>query len=267
MQDRTSIKCQKCKTEIPLENVRLPCPKCGEMGREYSSTLIARVGLVVKISDNVRRITFPILYALIILGALAYYFVRTFVPMLDQNLAFWIFIGFNILVLIFAFVLASIKIHAIEKIEREKPRLDWKSTEWWISRLKPGAVLFLFDFISLYLVTSLTESNPKLDFVIISATFGGLVLAAASFQKDPEIRGRLMQVAKLFILATVLLIVFIATDSLLELAQFNPSQFECTLDWILKEAVFLVFVVGGMALGVWSFSQAIIDLLDWFRKN
>jgi hypothetical protein len=102
---------------------------------------------------------------------------------------------------------------------------------------------------------------------MISATFGGLVLAAASFQEKDDFRNQLFQVAKKFILATVLLIIFFVTYKIFDSIKFDPSKFEPSWDWLTKEIVFFAFIVCGMFGGVYSFSIAVIDLLDLLRKN
>lgn len=270
MKDRTAIRCRKCDEEIPVEERDVPCPNCGDLRRKYVATLSAKLGFTVELSDKVQKNTFRISYLLIILSALTYYVIATFNILPDQkNLVFWLFVGFGILILIVAFILASIRITVIEKLKNEKTKFDWKSADGWISRLKLGAVLFLFSFISMYLLISIAapKNSLHLDFVIISATFGGLVLAAASFQQKGDFQSQLFQVAKKFILATVLLIMFLATYKVLDSIEFDPSTFELSLDWLTKELVFLAFVVCTMFGGVYSFSKAVIDLLDLLRTN
>ncbi len=273
----TSVKCQKCDMEIQAKNLDSPCENCGEKHKKYIVVLNARLGLKATITDKILRITSNSLYALIILGAFTAGIISLFekqlsnyLPLwLTNNLTLWIIV-FGVGIVIIVLLIAFPRMYVIGKLRREEVKFHWKSCEQWFSITKPGLTILLFAFISLYLLMNIAkplEPQLNIDLIIISATLGGLVLTAASFMQGEKQRIQLMYVARLFILSTILLILFIVTYSLLRSPTFNPSEFVFDRNWIVKEVIFFVFVIGGLFGGTYSFSKAIVNLFDLIWKE
>ena len=233
-----AAKCQKCDREIQTEKLDLPCAYCGDKQKKYILTIKAKLGWKAEITDKTQRAIFFGLRTCIIVSALIACIITLFKKQLVDNLPLWLvnnltlwLIVFGVSICIVAFLVAFPRIYAIGKLKGEEIKFHWKSAEEWFSIIKPGLTLLLFSFISLYLILNIaTPMEPQLniDLIIISATLGGLVLAAASFLKDEQ-QIQLMHVARSFILSTILLIVFVVTYALLRSQTFDPSIF--TPDW------------------------------------
>lgn len=271
----TSVKCQKCGMEIQASNLDSPCEKCGEKQKKYEIILSAKLGLKATMADKILKAVSTSLYALIILGAFTAGIISLFekqlsnyLPLwLTNNLTLWIIV-FGIVIVVIALLLAFPRMYAIGKLRGGEVKFHWKSGEQWFSIIKPGLTVLLFAFISLYLLMNIAkplEPQLNIDLIIISATLGGLVLTASSFMQGEQ-RIPLMYVARLFILSTILLILFIVTYSLLRSPVFNPSEFAFDGNWIVKEVIFFVFVIGGLFGGTYSFSKALVNLFDLIWK-
>jgi len=272
----TMVKCQNCDREIQAAKIDLPCEYCGDRQKKYILTINEKLGWKVKITDKIQRAIFCGLSISIIIGVLIAFIITLFKKQLINYLPLWLvsnltlwLIVFGIAIVIIAFLVAFPRMYAIGKLKRAETKFHWKSIDEWVRVIKPSLTLLLFSFISLYLILSIAnpmEPQLNIDLIIISATLGGLVLTAASFLKGEQ-RIQLMSVARLLILSTILLIIFVVTYALLHSTTFDPSIFTPDSDWIVKEVVYLVFVVGGIFGGVYSFSKALLDLFDLIRKK
>lgn len=110
--------------------------------------------------------------------------------------------------------------------------------------------------------------TPKMDFniIMLSATLGGLVLAGALFRgSSQQIRGRLIGVARKFIFATALFLIFTFFIFLVELlGGIDLNSFEPSIINAVRCFSFWIAAIG-FYVGVFVFAIALIDLLLTLR--
>lgn len=211
------------------------------------------------------------LTSLIVLSALASYILTIIFP-IETTLIFWIYTGFNIILLIVAIILSTISLNLKKDLVKDivEIKFNYKSLDDWIEVLKPGAILLLFSFTSAYiLLESARKLTPAVDFVMLPATLGGLTLAASAFQNISErLKNPLLQIAKLFILATFFTLLFYIAYVLLSATpDFNPNHYtNIDYRWIANEIIFYIVVIGLFG-GAYTFSKAIVDLVALLRKD
>lgn len=279
MTEERIIKCQSCGTQIPDDKVRTPCPNCGDTKRNYVVSLSDKLGLKVEVSENRQRIIFDkiyILYSILILGALIGLGGTLFKGIsIEKNTAFIVLVSVVFISVIAIIIWANIIIKQIEKTSGKRIiTFKWKSLillDVWIGIIRQPFILLLFSLVVTYQVLNIVgqvKSPLSMDLTMLSATFGILVLAAAAFQKaDSKLRKKLMPIAKYFILAAFLLIVFNVTYSILSSMKFDPSQFRLNYEWIISELMYILLVLGGMFGGAYSFSTALIDLIILLKED
>ena len=267
MANNITIKCQECGTEIPPDKAKLPCPKCGGTRRDYSATFSSHLGLGLAKYNSARNWVYGIIIALIILVALAGYIVSTFILPQLKDLIYWIFMG---LCTVFLFIALGFAIWRDKILEDKALAFDFKSLNDWLAILRMPAILILFPLIVLYVLTHAymkTKMPFNIDFIVLSTALGGLVLAAGEFAvKDNPNKPQLIKIAKYFIFAVVLFILFTLTIMVITLLNFNPNVPELTYKWIITEIIFVLFGMGGIFGGSFLFSMAIIDLVISLRN-
>ncbi len=274
MTKEITIKCQDCGKVIQKEEIEIPCAGCGSLKRQYVAIKSTRLVLKpLQSSEHRRKITFNVLRGIIIITAIAACILATIFPH-NRDLVFWTFLGFNILVLIIASIVTSKNSKVKTKLIKDTVGIKVKlgRMDYWIDILKPGATIFLFAFATLYVLLTIvnTTISKPIDFVVVSATLGGLVLAAGAFQSiNKPLKERLFQIARLFILATFLLLVFYIMYTVLSSASpdFNPTNYaNIDYKWVINEIIFVIAVIGLFG-GTYSFSKAIIDLVASLGKD
>ena len=215
------------------------------------------------------RIAMWILRAIIIIGMTVLYGYNTWGTPEHKIIALYIIVGIDIMVIVVAMIFMWLRIREIEKSTGEKTKFEWKSLlcpGYLIQILRPSATLFLFGFISSYGVINYGGHIPaplNIDFIILSATLGGLVLTAASLKKIKDSwQKQLTNIAKLFILAAFLFIIFVTFYSLLNLTNFKPQDWQpSNLYWWETQILFVIFIAGGILGGAYAFSKALVDLV------
>jgi len=136
----------------------------------------------------------------------------------------------------------------------------------WIEMFKPGFILLLFAMISIYLIYDILGKVPQalhINLVILSATLGGLVFAGASFiGKGTADRKRLMNVAKMFIIATFLYIIFFIFFTFIQDKNINAFSFE---GGVVNTILFWLAALGIYG-GSYFFACALVDFIISLRK-
>lgn len=133
----------------------------------------------------------------------------------------------------------------------------------------------LFIGIILYSILNIVGEIPSalnLNLVIVSATLGGLVLAAALFIKRPsseqssdDTQHDLLGIAKEFILSTALLLFFYLFWGVAQLLDVAPCSIE--VSWIgLGRALTFWIAAVGLFGGAFIFSNAMINLIVLLKK-
>ena len=181
----------------------------------------------------------------------------------NKDIVYWIFIALGTVSMIFAFIFGIIQDQYLKNITQRQ--FNFKSLDDWIDILRQPVIILLALFITLYILLhniNKAKMPLTLDFIILATGFGGFVLAAGQFGKKEQ----LIQIAKLFIFATVLLMSFTLAFMILTVLNFNPTVFQPTYNWVINEIIFIVLVVGGLFGGAYLFSQAVIDLIIVLRK-
>jgi len=137
----------------------------------------------------------------------------------------------------------------------------------WIEASKPWFVLLLTIFLTIYLIYDILGKVPEalhINLVMLSATLGGLVFAGASLtRKSDENRKRMLNVAKKFIIATFLFIIFFLVFVLIKDANIDPFDFS-------KGGVGYTIIFWLSALGIYGgsyfFALALVDFVISLRK-
>jgi len=268
-----TAKCQKCGREIPTDKAKEPCPDCGDMKRNYVVTMSAKLGIKVEMAEKRERVIIPqaysyALYALLIVGALVG-LVGTFIGVsLGDNVVFIVVISVAFFCVLGLMVWASILIKKTEIILGDEViAFKWKSLAAWIGVIRQPFAVLLFALITIYEVLNLVglvKSPLNMDLVMLSATFGGLVLAAGSFQESgSEPQKQLTGIAKLFIVAAFSLFIFNLSYSILNSTTFDPTKFSFDYGWISRAVVYIVFVCGGLFSGAYLLSTALVNIIVW----
>jgi len=139
--------------------------------------------------------------------------------------------------------------------------------EKWIPGLKAVSVGLLMTFITIYLILDIVGKVPvalHINLVMLSATLGGLVFAGASFTRKQDFKKQMMAIAKLFIWATVLLMIFYFVFS--GIADKNIEPFKPpTAD---SYVIFLLWWVAAAGIygGSYLFSYALLKFALILRK-
>lgn len=160
----------------------------------------------------------------------------------------------------------------IRKLRGGVPRFFKKLWGWvvnidnWIEMFRPGFILFLFAMISIYLIYDILGKVPEalhINLPILSATLGGLVFAGASFiRKGTADRKRLMNVAKMFIIATFLFIIFFIFFTFIKDMNVDPFSFE---GGVVNTILFWLAALGIYG-GSYFFARALVDFIISLRK-
>lgn len=136
----------------------------------------------------------------------------------------------------------------------------------WIEMFRPGSILLLFATISIYLIFDILGKVPEalhINLVMLSATLGGLVFAGASFtRRGTEDRKRLMNVAKTFIIATFLFIIFFIFFTFIKDMNIDPFSFE---GGVVNTVLFWLAALGIYG-GSYFFARALVDFIISLRK-
>ena len=123
-----------------------------------------------------------------------------------------------------------------------------KNFDAWIETLRPGVSIFLSMIIVFYIILDIVGKVPQAlhtNLAVISATLGGLILAGALFSSpDEQMRRRLMGVAKRFVLATFLFLIFFFCFSVTEAIGVVPFTLEISIKGMAGAALFWFSVVG-----------------------
>jgi len=48
---------------------------------------------------------------------------------------------------------------------------------------------------------------------------------------------------------------------------FDPSKLKLSYEWIISELIYILFVLGGIYGGAYSFSMALIDLIILLKED
>jgi len=137
----------------------------------------------------------------------------------------------------------------------------------WIEASKPWFVLLLMTFVAIYLIYDILGKVPEalhINLVMLSATLGGLVFAGASLnRKSDGNRKRMLNVAKKFIIATFLFIIFCLFFILIKDANIDPFDFS-------KGGFGYTIIFWVAALGIYGgsyfFALALVDFIISLRN-
>ncbi len=146
----------------------------------------------------------------------------------------------------------------------------WIKDEDWIDyleRLSKSFAGILSIFVVLYLLFDISSRVPEaihIDFVMISATLGGLVFTGASLlnNKNEQNKKRFLNIAKKFIIATFLFFIFVVFFTLIQDKNIKPFSFEAG---VFNTILFWIAAVGIYG-GSYFFSLALMDLIVSLRK-
>ena len=139
----------------------------------------------------------------------------------------------------------------------------------WILGFRWGFGIIFMTFVAIYLIFDVIGKVPEalhINLVMVSATLGGLVFAGASFiSKDSEDRKLLMNVAKKFIIATFLFIIFFVFFIFIKDVDVAPFS----LDFYRQDLGY-AFLFWLAALGIYGgsgfFAFALVDFIISLRK-
>ncbi len=272
----TTIRCQKCGMNIPEETNRLPCPNCGEVGRNYIVTINEKLGITAEISRESEKIIFSktllgIYRAIFALCILVVLFGAFQTDPFYKNIITIAPVVFFYFITLLLFIYVVVKVNPIEK-ELGLYKFNWKSFDW-IGHLRIPTIYLLSILIFCYYILNIVGlARLEIDFIILSSTFGSLVLAAGAFLDDKCKRKKLWGIAKSFIYAAFFLIIFNITYTILVTIGFNPKpQFNnlCTtqfLSWLAQGLLFFLCVIGGMFFGIYLLAKALVDLILFVKK-
>ena len=136
----------------------------------------------------------------------------------------------------------------------------------WIEMFRPGSISLLFAAISIYLIFDILGKVPEalhINLVMLSATLGGLVFAGASFTRKGTVdRKRLMNVAKMFIIATFLYIIFFVFFTFIQDKNVSAFSFE---GGVVNTILFWLASLGIYG-GSYFFARALVDFIISLRK-
>lgn len=143
----------------------------------------------------------------------------------------------------------------------------WIANEDWINLLesivKPYAPV-LSIFITIYLVFDIVGKVPNalhVNLVMVSATLGGLVFAGASFTpKNSESRKLLMNVAKKFIVATFLFLIFFIFFTFIGDKNVAPFSLDFYKNNLVYAILFWITAVGLYGGSIY-FTLALVNLM------
>ncbi len=151
----------------------------------------------------------------------------------------------------------------IKKVWRWIANEDWiKSLELLSKALAPT----LSIFITLYLVFDILGKVPEalhINLVMLSATLGGLVFAGASFinkEKDSECRKQLLDVAKKFIIATFLFLIFFVFFTFIQDMNIALFKFDFSREGFVRGVLFGIAALGLYGGSIY-FTLALVNLI------
>ena len=141
----------------------------------------------------------------------------------------------------------------------------WIANENWINTLESIATpfaLILSSFVVLYLLFDILGKVPEalhINLVMLSATLGGLVFAGASFTRS-EGRKLLMNVAKKFIVATFLFLIFFVFFTLIGDKNIAPFSLDFYKNNLAYAILFWIAAVGLYGGSIY-FTLALVNLM------
>ena len=140
----------------------------------------------------------------------------------------------------------------------------------WIEAFRPVFVAIFMAAITIYLIYDILGKVPTalhVNFVMLSATLGGLVFAGASLynKEDIENRKRLMNVAKKFIIATFFFLIFFVFFIFIKdvnVALFSLDFYKNNLGYAIVFWLAALGIYGGSGF----FAFALVEFIVALRK-
>jgi len=139
----------------------------------------------------------------------------------------------------------------------------------WIEASRPGFIPFFMAAITIYIIYDILGKVLEalhVNFVLLSATLGGLVFAGASlYGGDIENKKRFMNVAKKFVMATFLFLIFFVFFIFIKDANVEPLSLDFYKENLGYAIVFWLVSVGIYG-GSGIFALAFVDFIVALRK-
>jgi hypothetical protein len=133
--------------------------------------------------------------------------------------------------------------------------------------LRPWSIVFFSVFVVIYLLNDISGQVPQalhINFAELSAILGGLVFTGATlYREDIENRKRLMNVAKLFIIATFLFLIFFVF--FIPIKDVNIDPFDFSRGGFGNTIIFWLAALGIYGGSVF-FASALVNLIISLRK-